>query len=167
MKKIRFSLAAIGFLIILMAALLLYKYYPVFEAHYYNGKIDVAGVKLLMTEEELNSFFAEPGEFVYGMGGNGWRFQEENIFVMTSSVGLFKNKVASIETGNPSHSIFGLKVGDDYTSASYALKKKGFKETSSHGIFLKGNTQIQLSGGSKVSRIRITIQDPAYRDVVF
>jgi hypothetical protein len=119
-----------------------------------------------MTEEELNSSFEEDGEFVPGMGGNGWRFSKEKIFVMTSSIGLFKDKVSSIDTENSSHSILGIKIGDNYDSASSVLEKHGFKESSDY-IFRKGNVLIQLNSGSRISRMRISIQDPAYKDVVF
>ncbi len=114
-----------------------------------------------MTEEELNRTLAK-GEFVYGMGGNGWTFSDDKIFVMTSSVGLFKGKVASIETENSSHSILGIKVGDKYGTASSILEKAGFKE-SADGYFTKGNVQIQLYGGNVIAKLRINIQDPAYK----
>lgn len=92
--------------------------------------------------------------------------QKEKILVMTSSIGLFKGKVSSIETENSSHSILGIRIGDNYDSALSVLKKYGFKE-SSENIFTKGNVLIQLTGGSIISRMRISIQDPAYKDVVF
>lgn len=165
MKKIKFRILFISLLLLIGLSLTLLKYYPLVEASLYNKEISVAGVKLLMTEEELNGTLAK-GEFVYGMGGNGWRFSDFKIFVMTSSIGLFKNKVALIETDNPSHSILGLKVGDQYETASTILKKDGFQE-SAEGYFTKGNVHIQLYGGSIITKLRINIQDPAYKDVVF
>jgi len=164
--RINYIIISLSVLIIVISSLLLYKYYPVLEAYYYNREISISGVKLLMTEEELNSSFEEDGEFVPGMGGNGWRFSKEKIFVMTSSIGLFKDKVSSIDTENSSHSILGIKIGDNYDSASSVLEKHGFKESSDY-IFRKGNVLIQLNSGSRISRMRISIQDPAYKDVVF
>lgn len=166
MKRIKYIVISLSVLIIVISSLLLYKYYPVLEAYYYNREISISGVKLLMTEEELNNSFEENGEFVPGMGGNGWRFSKEKIFVMTSSIGLFKDKVSSIDTENSSHSILGIRIGDNYDSSLSVLEKHGFKE-SSDKIFTKSNVHIQLSGGSKISRMRISIQDPAYKDVVF
>lgn len=165
MKKLKKGIFLISLLLVIGLSLTLLKYYPLVEASLYNREISVAGVKLLMTEEELNRTLAK-GEFVYGMGGNGWRFSADKIFVMTSSVGLFKDKVALIETENTAHSILGLKVGDKYGTTSTNLKKEGFKEVA-EGYFAKGNVQIQLSGGSVITRLRINIRDPAYKDVVF
>lgn len=162
MRRLKYGILLLLFIGL---GLVLYKFYPLVEAKYYNSQISASGVKLLMTEEELNKTLAK-GEFVPGMGGNGWRFSESQVFVMTSSIGLFRNKVSYIETENPSHSILGLKAGDNYETASASLENYGFKQ-SPGGCFSKGNVQVQLSGGSMVSRIRITIQDPAYKDVVF
>ncbi|MGI5997435.1 MAG: hypothetical protein ACOX89_02105 [Lutispora sp.] len=37
-----------------------------------------------------------------------------------------------------------------------------------HGsFFTKGNGYVQLFGGTIISRLRIGIEDPAYKDVVF
>lgn len=165
MKIIKYIIISLSFLIIIIFSFLLYKYYPVFEAHYYNRKVSISGVKLLMTVEELNSSLAN-GEFVPGMGGNGWKFSDEKIFVMTSSVGLFKDKVSTIDTENYHHNILGIEIGANYDSALSILEKHGFKE-SNDKIFRKGNVLIQLTGESKVSKIRIRIQDPAYKGVVF
>ncbi|ACL21224.1 hypothetical protein Dhaf_3204 [Desulfitobacterium hafniense DCB-2] len=160
-----------GFILLLSAlviasGLALYKFYPVLEALGYNKSISVSAVKLFMTEEALINTMDEKAEFVYGMGGNGWRFSDSGIFVMTSSLGLFKNRVALIDTENTSHSILGIKVGDNWDSAVTCLKKRGFKEFS-HDMYTKGNVEIQLSGGSKISGLRIRIADPAYKDVQF
>ncbi|WP_018211399.1 hypothetical protein [Desulfitobacterium hafniense] len=152
--------------LVIAFSLALYKFYPVSEALYYNESISISTVKLFMTEEELLSTMDEKAEFVYGMGGNGWRFSNSEIFVMTSSLGLFKNRVSLIDTENTSHSILGIKVGDDWDSAVTYLKKRGFKEFS-HDMYTKGNVEIQLSGGSKISRLRIRIADPAYKDIQF
>lgn len=71
----------------------MYKNYPLWEAKYYNREISVAGVQLMMTVEQLQNTLGK-GKFVPGMGGDGWRFDKEKIFVMTSAVGLFADKVA-------------------------------------------------------------------------
>ena len=73
---------------------------------------------------------------MYGLGGNGWRFNDTKIFVMTSSIGLFKNKVSLIETENSSHSFLGIKVGDNYRTAMTLLNEYGFME-SSEDLFYK------------------------------
>jgi hypothetical protein len=166
MKISKYIIISLGFLIAISGFLLLLKYLPILEAHYYNREINIAGIKLLMTEEELNSSLEEKSEFVPGMGGDGWRFKEEKIFAMISSVGLFKDKVAAIDTENPAHSVLGVSVGEDYEQAVSTLQKKGFKK-SSRDVFCKGNFLIQLNGGSKISSIRIIIQDPAYKNVQF
>ncbi|HHY81480.1 MAG TPA: hypothetical protein GX505_02245 [Clostridiales bacterium] len=155
----------IGIVVIVISSFLLYKYYPILEAYYYNREISVSGIKLHMTEDELNNTLKN-GEFVPGMGGNGWRFSKEKVFVMTSSIGLFKDKVSLIDTENPSHSILEIKTGDNYDSALSVLTNRGFKELSDN-IFIKGNVLIQLRGESKISGVRITIQDPATKDLVF
>lgn len=165
MKRARYVILFISFLILIMLGLILHKNYPIFEANYYNRDISISGVKLLMTEDELNRTL-EKGEFVYGMGGNGWRFSDAKLFVMTSSIGLFENKVSLIETVNSSHSILGIKVGENYSTALTILAKHGFEE-SSEDLFTKGNMQIQLFGGSEITKLKISILDPAYKDVVF
>ncbi len=151
---------------IIILSLSIHKNYPIFEAYFYNRHISVSGVKFLMTEDELTSTLFEEGEFINGMGGNGFRFSASKIFVGTSSIGLFIDKVVLIETENSSHSILGIKVGDEYDSALNVIKKNGFKELTDD-IFTKDNIQIQLFGESKISRLRISIQDPAYKNVVF
>jgi len=45
------------------------------------------------------------------------------------------------------------------------LKKRGFHELSDN-IFEKGNVQMHLFGTSEISKLRISVQDPAYKDVV-
>ena len=168
LKRINYKIILPIVLLIIISSLMLYKYHPILEAHYYNRHISVSGVKLLMTEEELHSLFEGKWEFVYGMGGNGWRCSKENIFVSTSFVGLFKDKVASIDTQNPSHSILGIRVGDNYDSAARVLEKRGFKKSSyDKYVFIKGNVQILFNGGNKISSIKISIEDPAYKNVVF
>lgn len=67
MKRINSIIISLSILIIVISSLLLYKYYPVLEAYYYNKEISVSGVRLLMTEEELTGSL-EDGEFVPGMG---------------------------------------------------------------------------------------------------
>ncbi|SHN85264.1 hypothetical protein SAMN02745215_04401 [Desulfitobacterium chlororespirans DSM 11544] len=165
MKRIKGFMLFLSVLAIVLS-LALYKFYPVLEAFYCNKSISVSTIKLFMTEEELINTMGEKAEFVYGMGGNGWRFSDSKIFVMTSSLGLFKNRVSSIDTENSSHSILGIKVGDNWDSAVTYLKKRGFKEFS-HDMYTKGNVEIQLSGGSKISGLRIRIADPAYKEVQF
>ncbi|WP_019850789.1 hypothetical protein [Desulfitobacterium sp. PCE1] len=166
MKRIKCLILLLSALAIFILGLTLYKNYPILEAYYYNRSISVATIKLFMPEGELISTMDEEAEFVYGMGGNGWRFSNNKIFVMTSSLGLFQNKVSSIDTENPSYSILGIKVGDTYDSAVTTLKKRGFKE-SSHDIYTRGDVTIQLSGGSKISQLKIRIEDPAYKGVQF
>ncbi|MGI6450175.1 MAG: hypothetical protein ACOX3R_10800 [Desulfitobacteriia bacterium] len=165
MTGIRYGLLIISLAIFVVLVVVGYQKYPLWQARYYNREISVAGVQLMMTVEELQATLGK-GEFIPGMGGDGWRFDEPKIFVMTSAVGLFADKVAMIDTENSAHSILGIRVGEDYLSACKVLEKRGFKNTS-QDCFTKGNVLIQLFGGTKISRLRIGIQDPAYKDVVF
>jgi len=153
-------------LILVVLAYLLYKNYPYMEVSYYNRHINASGVKLNMTEEEVFEELGQKGEFVPGMGGHGWRYEYEKIFITISDHGIYRSKVCQIDTENESHDILGIKVGSSFDRAVRILHSKGFKETS-HNFFTKGNVYVQLSGGTIVSRLRIGIEDPAYKDVVF
>lgn len=166
MGKRKYRYLFIGVLLLIVLCITLQKNYPYLEAFYYNKHIEVNGVKFLQTESEFSRALKEKGEFINGMGGNGWRFNDKQIFIMTSSIGIFKNKVSMIETENPSHRILGLSIGDPYNEALTNLKSKGFIELS-EGIYAKGNVTVQLTGEGEISRMRIGIQDPAYKDVVF
>lgn len=160
MKRCIFLISAI--LLLLIAGLLSAKYYPYLEAAYYNRYIDVSGVKLLMTEEEVEKALSAEGEFVYGMGGYGKRFDDVKVFASISYSGLFAKKVTMIDTENPLHSILGIRTDTHYDNALDILKRRGFKQTGTD-IFARGNVHIQLLGG----KIRIYITDPAYKDVVW
>ena len=164
MSKILQTLVALlitGFLITL--GLAIYKYYPYLEAYYYNTNIDVSGIKLMMGKDDLAEALGQEGEFINGMGGDGLRYSDKGIFVGISNHGLFKQKVSQIDTENPDHSILGISVGEDYDKALSILKKHGFKKT--NDIFEKGNVFVQLFGGSKISMLRIYIEDPDYKGV--
>ena len=87
MTGIRYGLLIISLAIVVVLGVVLYQRYPLWEAKYYNREISVAGVQLMMTVEELQATLGK-GEFIPGMGGDGWRFDEPKIFVMIRS-GLF------------------------------------------------------------------------------
>lgn len=161
------KLVFIVLLLILVAlAFLLYKNYPYIEANYYNRYINVSGVKLMMTEEEMASELSEKGELVPGMGGHAWDYEKTEIFISISDHGMFRDKVCQIDTQNPSHEILGIKAGDSFDEALELMGSKGFKQISDD-FFTKGNVFIQLFGGTTISRLRIGIEDLAYKDVVF
>lgn len=163
MKRVQIVFFSVA--IFLIAAYAIYKYYPFLEAHYYNAYIDVSGIKLMMGEDDLPEAMGSEGEFANGMGGYGLRYKDKGIFVGISNHGLFKQKVSQIDTKNPNHSILGISAGDDYDKALIILKKRGFKKTMD--IFEKGNVSVQLFGGSKISMLRICIEDPAYKGVAW
>jgi hypothetical protein len=119
-----------------------------------------------MTEKELGNTLQSQGEFINGMGGNGWSYQGLKVFVSISSHGMFKDKVCQIDTENPSHSILGIKVGESFDSAEAILKSRGFKEIYDDS-FVNGDVCIYLFGGDIINRLRINIIDPSYKDVVF
>lgn len=81
MKRIKYICISLSVIIIAISSLLLYKNYPILEANHYNKEISISGVQLLMTEEELNNSFENNGEFVPGMGGNGWRFKKKRFWL--------------------------------------------------------------------------------------
>ena len=163
MKIVQIVFFSMAILILLIVGLAIYKYYPYLEAYYYNTNIDVSGIKLMMGKDDLSKTLGQQGEFINGMGGDGLRYSDKGIFVGISNHGLFKQKVSQIDTENPDHSILGISVGEDYEKAISILKKYGFKKT--NDIFEKGNVFVQLFGGSKISMIRIYIEDPAYKGV--
>lgn len=165
MKRLKIKLIIAALIILIPLGFILYKNYPIMEAAYYNRAFSVSDVKFLMTEGELKRTMGD-GEFVNGMGGNGWRFEDEKVFVMISAVGLFRDKVVSIETENSNHWIMGIKVGDSLQTAVDMLHGQGFKEEGDL-LFGNGNVKIQLFGETQVSRLKIMVQDPAFRDVVF
>lgn len=170
MKRVKNTIALLIALVVLV--FLLYKSYPYMEVSYYNRYINASGVKLNMMEEEVFEELGQEGEFVPGMGGHGWRYEYEKIFITISNHGIFRDKVCQIDTENESHDILGIKVGSSFDNAVRILHSKGFNETS-RNFFTKGNVYVQLvyyvelSGVTVVSRLRIGIEDPAYKDVVF
>lgn len=164
MKRKKITIALLLIIVVLVS--LLYKNYPYMEANYYNRYINISGVKLMMTEKEIFDELGQKGEFVPGMGGHAWDYKEAKIFISISDHGIFRDKVCQIDTESPSHDIMGLKVGSSFDEAVELLHSKGFKETS-YDFFVKGNVYIQLSGGASITRLRIGINDPAYKDVVF
>ena len=166
MARSRILVVILTILVVTGLGFALHRNYPVLEAYYYNQNISVSSVQLYMTEAELIGGMDEKEEFVYGMGGDGWRFRENKLFVMTSSLGLFQDRVSSIRTENPSHRILGIKVGDDFDTTVNDLISRGFKELS-RDLYSKGNIKIQLSGGIKIEAITIGIEDPSYKDVQF
>jgi len=57
-------------------------------------------------------------------------------------------------------------VGDTYEKAESAFNKQGFKKID-RDRYQKDNVGIMLSGDGQITRIRVYVEDPAYKDIVF
>jgi len=145
----------------LLSAICLYFYYPFYQTSKINKFIDIAGIKLLMPLEEVTGQMNGDGEYIYGMGGFGCRYKNEQIAVFFSndSDGQTYNKVSFIETENPRHSVLDIHPGDSLDKAFSILHQLGFKQED-RNYYKKGSIYINLIPENyMVKKIRVGFID--------
>lgn len=133
-----------------------YLYNSLFVILYYNTKIDVAGFKLLQTEEEVthNKNITDMME----LNIRGKHYASQSMRLYFDNYGVFNGRLYFIQTSNPESSIIGIRVGDDREKAANKLKMIGFREDGSS--FFKGCLRIDLfCSGDQISEIHIRAQN--------
>jgi len=121
----------------------------------------MAEIKLLMPLEEVMGKMNEEGEYIYGMGGFGYEYENERVrvFFSNDSDGRAYNKVCFIETENLNHSVLGIHAGDSLDKAYSVLDKSGFRPEEKN-YYKNGDIYINLFPESGiVKKIRVGFID--------
>lgn len=160
-------------LVLLIIAVIVGGYYydPYFITYQINQQIDFSGIELMMTNSDVEGLLGPKEEYVQGMGGYLYRYDSQAVSISFSNDpdGFTYDKVTAIETENPEHSLYGLKVGSNYKELEDELIRHGFKKPyeTDPGYFKKGNLYIMLTGQESVSRIKVGIIDRKLKGRVY
>lgn len=152
----------------------LYFYYESVQTqlslNYLNKNIDIGGIKLGMSENEVRQLWGE-GEKLHGVfGGYGSEYKEKKTRVLFSGIAdsdLY-GQVAQLSISNPEFSVFQIQVGDDREEAVAKLISKGMKPVESErDLFEKGEFTIALRGPDHIENIEIWFMDKDLKDRVY
>jgi hypothetical protein len=151
--------------LILISAIFIYNYYPrcntLYQVSKINKSIEIAGIKLLMPLDEVTGKMISEGNYIYGMGGYGYEYENEKIrvFFSNDSDGLAYNKVCFIETENPNHQVLNIHPGSSLDKAFSVLNKSGFRQEEKN-YYKKGDVYVFLtSENNMVKMVRIGFID--------
>ncbi|WP_274361426.1 hypothetical protein [Paenibacillus thermotolerans] len=130
---------------------------------------DFGDVRIFMKEEEVIELAGGGDMYLEGMGGHGREYKRAGLllgFADDRDNRAF-GKVTSIETTNPKHHLFGIRVGDSLGAAEEALKAKGYRKQT-YDIWVKGELSVILeNGGDRIAKIRVWFSDDKLKDRVY
>jgi hypothetical protein len=161
MNKKIIILSAIVVLIII--GFMIYKYDAYILTWQANEKINVDGIKLMASEDEVRRILGTEEEYMPGFGGYRLEYISKGIkldFLSDSDTDFYK-KVNRIEITNPNYDIYGVKVGDGFDEALNTIQKQGFtKIRDGYSGYWKRSMYIELDyRDNVVQKITIGIQD--------
>jgi hypothetical protein len=172
MKKKKMLMILAATVTVIASATGLYFYYlsmqTQFALNFINKNMDVGGIRLGMSENEVKQLWGE-GEKLDGVfGGYGKVYQELQVQI------LFPNdkdndlygKVAQLMISNPDFAVFQVKVGDDKNEAAAKLISKGLEPAESGSDIYKIGEEflIALRGTNQVESIQIWFSDKDLKD---
>jgi hypothetical protein len=153
------------FVIILITVLSLswYAFAPFIDAYRVNKNIEIADVKLLMTNSKVEKILGE-GAPIGGFGAEFYGYDSSHITIAYPLAGLLKGKAGWIEISNPKYSIYGIQVGDPLEYAKIVLGKHGFLQDQSNlNLFKRGSASISIYEQT----IRVNIEDWTIRGRIY
>ena len=101
------------------------QYILVYQA---NRKINVSGIKLMMTENEVKRILGDEEEYIPGSGGYKLEYPSKGIFLtfLNDKDTDFYCKVNQIEVIDSKYEVFSIRVGDEFDKAVNTIYKQGF-----------------------------------------
>lgn len=149
-----------AFLIVLVFCIVamfasIFAYSPYIDANNINGKLDIAGARLLMGKEVAEKLLGK-GNPIGGFGAEYFEYEEAKVTVAYPLEGLLRGKAGSISISDPKYSICGVHAGATIDEAKLILEKQGFHQAMpDRNLFRKGSITVYLS--DKV--VGISIED--------
>lgn len=129
-----------------------------------NPKINVEGIRLMMTEDEAKVLIGKKAEYIQGFGG--YELHDPGIGIRLTFLNdvdtAFYKKVNKIQITNPAYEILFAKVGDPYDSALTLLQQQGFKQVKEgYPGYWKSNMYVILEKDEKniISSVSIGVLD--------
>ncbi|MGE5579220.1 MAG: hypothetical protein ACM3WU_04160 [Bacillota bacterium] len=173
--SVSMSKRALWGMVVLCAALTvltLYNYQQRLLCWWLNRKIQVAGVRLMMPVTEVEALLGEERENHPGFGGYMLVYPNRGIALTLLSDGGtdFYHKVSEIKVTDPSHAVFGVRVGDSAETARRAFQDYGFsEEREGHTGLWKLNSFVtyEVGGSGAVTAISVGIKDRVAQSRVY
>ena len=148
---------------VLISILMVLKYTQYIMVWQANPKINVDGILLMMTENEIKSLLGKEEEYIPGFGGYFLKYPGKGVSLtfLDDMDTDFYHKVNKIEITNEKYEIFDVKVGDDYENAINSIRNHGFrKQIEGFSGYWKNNMYIVLEKDyDQVKSIAIGVND--------
>lgn len=149
--------------VVILSGIIIYRYNQYILVWHANKKINVSGIKLMMTESEVKRIIGGEEAYIPGFGGYKLEYPSSGIFLtfLNDRDTDFYHKVNKIEVIDSKYEVFGIKVGDEFDKAVNILYKQGFAQ--GKDVFLnywKTNMYIVLDKNHNlVQKITIGVRD--------
>jgi hypothetical protein len=161
--KIRKRVLVIVIICFVVLILLGYAFSPYIDAYRANGNLDIEGVKLLMTPEQVEKILGK-GSPIGGFGAEFYEYDNSAVTIAYPSDGLLKAKAGWIEIKDPKYSIYGIRPGDSIDKAKSILEKQGLtQDQTDKNFFRRGSALVCIFGES----VRIDIEDWTLRGRIY
>lgn len=155
-------IAVIVLIIVLLSILIAYRYIQYIMVWQANQKIDVDGIRLMMSENEVSNLLGKE-VYIQGFGGYKLEYPSKGIFLtfLDDNDTDFYHKVSQIEIADSRYNIYNVRVGDDIQKAISTIQKAGFlKQKEGFPGYWKLNMYIVLDyDNNKVQKITIGVRD--------
>jgi|GEM_PF-954073 len=151
--------------LVILCAVMVYRYYQYILVWYANKEISAGGIKLMLTEDKVKSIIGEEEEYIPGFGGYRFEYPSKGVKItfLSDPDTDFYRKVNEIEVTDSKCEIFGTKAGDEFDKAVNILCQRGFKQgKDDSSYFWMLNMYIRLYknySNNKVQKITIGVRD--------
>lgn len=156
-------IAIFSVIVIVIFIIMIYRYNQYILVWQANKKINVSGIKLMMTENKVKRMIGEEEAYIPGFGGYKLEYPSKGIFLtfLNDKDTDFYRKVNQIEVIDSKHEVFGVKVGDEFDKADYILYKQGFAQgKDGYSGYWRTNMYIVLDKNhNKVQKITVGVRD--------
>ena len=153
--KLRGKVLLIVIICLVALILLGFAFSPYIDAYRINRNLDIPGVKLLMTPDQVEKIFAK-GSPIGGFGAEFYEYDNSAVTIAYPIDGLLEGKAGWIEIKDPRYSIYGVRLGDSIDKAKIILEKHGFsQDQTDKNFFKRGSARVCIFGES----VRVNIED--------
>ena len=148
---------------VLLSVGLICRYSQYILAWQVNQKINVGGIRLMMSEDEVKRQMGEAEEYLPGFGCYRLNYTTKGLFLtfLEDRDTNFYHKVNEIEINDPAYEVFGVRVGDDFDKSTEIMDSHGLRKEANGSLeYKKASMYIRLDRlEGKVSKIIIGIHD--------
>lgn len=149
--------------VVIFSVFMIYRYNQYIMVWQANNKINVSGIKLMMTENEVKRIIGEEEVYISGFGGYKLEYLSKGIFLtfLNDKDTDFYCKVNQIEVIDSKYEVFGIKVGDEFDKAVNIIYKQGFtQDEDSFSGYWRINMYVILDKDhNKVKKITVGVRD--------